>query len=343
MTVAWDVPFDARFNTPVTSPSTDGERVFVVGDGVLALAASDGRELWRAPRVPGSRPSGTVVRGNRLFVGSNVAVAFDVATGRELWRTTIPSPVDYAEPGADDDAFYAIGDDDRVYAFDAATGAVRWTAYVGSTDHAGLPRGVVSADGVVYAAIVHRNRIESARSSGVLFALDAVSGREIWRYENGDGTTERGVLGAPVVTGDVVIIADPDDGAYIAVARATGRERWRVATTPGFGGPRQSLDVAGGVGYGAAPDERVYAVDLATGRTRWVTHPDDTGSAFSHAVCGSVVLSNHFQVVATAQADGRVLDLDVYRPGSAELLRFAVAGRRAFFLREQGAVALDCP
>lgn len=341
--VAWDVPLDARFASPVTAPSTDGERVFVVGDGVLALAADDGRELWRAPRPPGTSPGGTVVRGGILFVGSDAAAAFDAETGREIWRTPVPASLYYAEPGADDATFYGVARDDRVYAFDAATGDVRWTAYVGAADLAGLPRGVTSEGGVVYVAIELRNQTESARSRGVVVALDAATGREVWRYENGDGTTEKGVLGAPVVTDDLVLIADSDGGSFIALDRATGRERWRVATTPGFGGPRQSLDPVGGVGYGAAADERVYAVDLATGRTRWVTHPDDTGSAFSHAACGSVVLSNHFQVVATAQADGRVLDLDVYRAGSAELLRFAVAGRRAFFLRERGVVALDCP
>lgn len=342
VTVAWDVPLDARFAEPVTAPSTDGDRVFVVGDGVLALAAADGRQLWRAPRVPGSRPSGTVVHGGRLFVGADVAVAFDAETGGELWRTALPTYIDYAEPGADDGAFYAIGADDRAYAFDAETGVVRWTVGVGSAEYDGIPRGVTSDGGVVYVAIEYRNPEASARGLGVVAALDAGTGRELWRYENGDGTTSRDVAGVPVVTGDLVLVADNGGHAFVGIDRATGRERWRVGTTLGFIGPEQPLAAAGGVGYGTAPDERVYAVDLATGRVLWVAHPPETGSGLYHAVCGGVVLSNHFQVVATAQTDGRVLDRDVYRDGSAKLLQFAVAGDRAFFLREGGAVALDC-
>lgn len=342
--VAWDVPLDASFTAPRTSPTTDGERFFAVtGGGVLALAADDGREVWRAPRVPGAPPTISAVQGGRLFVGSDVAVALDAATGRELWRTAVPSSVDFAEPGADDNAFYAVGDDDRVYAFDAATGAIRWTADIGSLRFDGIPRGVTSDGRMVYAAIEHRDRQASARALGLVVALDAATGREQWRYTNGDGTTARDVAGSPVVAGDLVLIADNAGHAFVGIDRATGRERWRVTTTPGFAGPDQALAVSDGIGYGTSPDERVYAVDLSTGRTVWVAHPDDTGSGTYHAVCGSVVLSNHFQVVATARADGRVLDNDVYRAGSARLLQFAVAGRRAFFLTETRAVALDCP
>lgn len=351
VSVAWKVTLPGRFADASSEPSTDGERVFLIGSGnasedrtsgVLALALDDGRQLWRTNPFVGTLPSYSTTHGGRVFVGTEVAAALDIETGRELWRMPVPSSLDHAQPGADDGAFYTVSRALSAYAFDAETGTVRWTVDLGPEWWDGIGKGAVSADGVVYVSAERKYPPNGYLSQGVVVALDAVTGRERWRYVNGDGTDSRNVIGAPVAAGDLLLLADLRGSSFLALDRATGRERWRVETTPGFIGPFQPPAVADGVAYATAPDERIYAIDLATGRVLWTAHPPETSGGLYHAVCGSVVLSNHFSVVATERATGRVLTHKAYPQGTATS-GFAVAGRRAVFVTDDGAAALDCP
>lgn len=65
---------------------------------------------------------------------------------------------------------------------------------------------------------------------GDLVALDAASGREIWRQD-----LDAPAAGAPVVAGGLVYLAARDSRGW-AVDPANGRVRWTIEGTPGFAG-----------------------------------------------------------------------------------------------------------
>lgn len=340
--VAWEVEAESGINGMNGVPSTDGERFFALDRKLVAYNVETGAVEWQSSPLRSFRPLYTSVYGGRVFLAESEAVALDAESGRELWRVALRESASLAEPGADDGAFYTVDRGRRAYALDTRTGAVRWTVDVGSDWWGGDGRGTAAADGIVYVAVERSYPPNGFLSQGVVVALDAQTGRELWRYTNGDGTTSRNVIGAPVVADDLLLLADLRGHFFIGLDRTTGRERWRVETTPGFAGPAQPPTVRDGIGYATAPDALVYAIDLATGRVLWKAAPRETSSGIYHAVCGGVVLSNHFSVVATERATGRVLSRDVYSSGTATSA-FAVAGTRAFFVGREKAVALDCP
>jgi outer membrane protein assembly factor BamB len=97
-----------------------------------------------------------------------------------------------------------------------------------------------------------------------VYALDAATGEERWRFESG-----RCWFSAPVVKDGVVYVGGRDIGAgayYLyALDAATGEERWRFQA----GGSVTPPAVADGIVYFGSDDNYVYALDGATGKWLW--------------------------------------------------------------------------
>ena len=108
----------------------------------------------------------------------------------------------------------------------------------------------VISEGVVYAGSSDFN----------LYAVDAKTGTERWRYSVGDA-----IFYYPTVSGGVVY-AGSDDGFLYAVGASTGKERWRFKTG---GDVSSSPAVWRGVVYVGSDDGFLYAVDASTGKERW--------------------------------------------------------------------------
>lgn len=103
---------------------------------------------------------------------------------------------------------------------------------------------------------------------GYLFALDAATGRELWRYK-AKGT----YLSPPAVAGDSVFVA-ASDGNLHAFDAATGRPRWNTKRKGDSLAPTAPL-VANGhlylsAGDGELGDAVLVAVDAGTGEEKWV-------------------------------------------------------------------------
>jgi outer membrane protein assembly factor BamB len=64
-----------------------------------------------------------------------------------------------------------------------------------------------------------------------LVALDRQSGAEAWRADLGPFVAEHGFGASPIVVGDLVIVADDQDGpsSIVGVECASGKTRWRTA------------------------------------------------------------------------------------------------------------------
>ena len=144
-----------------------------------------------------------------------------------------------ATPVVVDGVMYTSGNWGRVYALEAATGRELWTYDPGVPGQYGryaccdvVNRGVVVRDGRVYVASL----------DGYLHAIDAHTGKRIWRVDTFSARGSRDfhyfVTGAPLVAGDRIVIGSGGSdfkgarGSVSAYDLATGAFRWRFYTVP---------------------------------------------------------------------------------------------------------------
>lgn len=188
-------------------------------------------------------------------------------------------------------------DDDKLYALDAASGAVKWSFKTGGP----VASSPAVGEGLVYAGSYDGN----------FYAIDAASGQERWRFATGGerrfsaphlhGAVPAAevmpdpfdfYLSSPVLANGLVYFGGGDHKIHALDARS-GVPKWEFATGQVVHG---SPAVADGVLYAGSWDSRLYALDAATGREKWrfQAGTDDKihnqeGFQSSPAVAGGIV------------------------------------------------------
>jgi outer membrane protein assembly factor BamB len=223
-------------------PVVDGDQVIAAftdfgasprGGGVVALHAVDGSLRWqvRFPRL-GGRPAASAA-GGPIVVRDLVAAA---------------------------------SSDGTVYAFDRASGRVRWTVPPVARDpphkapeepltarNENAVSGAVGETEDVRPLASSRREIFAGSLSGVLCALEASTGRERWRFSSpSDGSIAFGIT----ASGSVVYVPFAS-GRLVAVDSATGRKLWHA------GGPEHRFEWPPVVGHHRAyltTEDGLYAV-----------------------------------------------------------------------------------
>lgn len=218
-----------------------GDAVYVAGGNqrLYALEAATGAGRWRADLAEMTRGY-PAVAGGRVFVLGYVQtdtsedawparriLAIDGETGNELWRRDLPDDasltaiiatdelviIPYRRQPADEDA--------RLLAFDAATGADRWSFTGGKylDEHPLLAAGVIYVTGWDEGLALPGplRDLLGISSSSHLLAVDLASGRELWRAEAEQQFTRRvAVAGGKVYLIDQFGI-EGDEGNEIVV------------------------------------------------------------------------------------------------------------------------------
>lgn len=208
----------------------------------------------------------------------------------------------------------------------------------GSTD-VRLPENLVvkwefSADEPVDAPpVVVGDRVFIADIAGMVYALSAADGQEIWRL-----ATDIGFAGGPAVDGDLLVIGDLDGKVY-GVDTETGKLRW-------------TQDVGGEIGADAAffdgrvliasQDGNLYSLSRETGTLGWTYETSDQIQC-SPSIAGDRTFlggcDGNLHTVAIGDGKSSVEPLPLGGPtGSTP----AILGDRAFLPIMDGAViAID--
>ena len=163
--------------------------------------------------------------GTRAPAGAKIDSG-NVSRLRPLWRFRFRAPRSYSgsfasAPIVDSDTVYAQDLRSNVFALDRATGKLRWAKRYGFRNDG--PNGIALGDGRVYGG---------TDSDG--FALDAKTGRELWRRHL-TSATEQFVNVAPLFWQGLVFIGTVGyppggRGAVYALDAKTGHVRWKFDT-----------------------------------------------------------------------------------------------------------------
>jgi serine/threonine-protein kinase len=232
-------------------------------------ASTGGRVTWK---LSGSSAAvAPAYNETTVYFGGDAheTVAVDKSSGKLRWRTPTGATGGF---GPSTQGFnivlaggVAVMGDIDVYAFDAATGALRWMFRPAIGTEPGMGR--LATDGVM---------IYAAAPDGEVFALDAQTGSLRWSAQTpGDSTSAYDpVVGAGVIYVEVKRFTLPATGALVALDPSTGAIHWVHEFLPDTVG-----QYAGGIGDAALyhgtvitsiEDGRVFALDTATGATVWV-------------------------------------------------------------------------
>lgn len=305
----------------------------VIVDGVVYVygGLGDGGPLFMLDLATGqkrdSRPITFSVSGSTPAIADGVAylagirgevAAYDLATDHKLWEASLGAGTS-SSPLVVDDTLYIGANDDVLHALDITDGRERWRFAVGEGSDYTWGPSPSFADGVIFFPCA------SAKSDTGLFAIDAGSGEEIWRFEpdapglmsaavvgdtlylGGDGgdvyaldvatgekrwqTALSSIWSTPAVTDDLVI-AQTMGGMLVGLDRASGEQRWSIETGASWSSPVVAGDTAYVVNNGLAFEAGLYAVDVRDGSLRWHMKGIGGGSA-------SVAISGEMLVVAT--------------------------------------------
>jgi outer membrane protein assembly factor BamB len=246
--------------------------VYVNAKGLAAFDAATGEPRWRVstgkgdPSLQMTSYSMPVVAEGLVYVGGDdgAVQAVDTTTGVTRWSSEQFPALDRssdAEPSiygigptsvltVAGGLVYAAGQDGKLHALDARTGAERWVADIGTPNAFGSAP--VVTDGTVYVA------------SDALRAFDAATGARRWVARTGGASLFSFV--PPVVRGDVVYVPGGDsllhefDAGTGAPRRTGGRVPPAPVRSPLFGRPVVAIPpaFAGDLLFLASGDRRLY-------------------------------------------------------------------------------------
>jgi outer membrane protein assembly factor BamB len=260
---------------------------FANGKGTLyAVRAGRGLQVWSyhtrrctaaSPAVAGETVYMTFMNKppcNTTRSGiDGLLVALDVFTGNVRWRKTIgPSE---SSPAVADGVVY-VGDwNGRVYAFNAASGRLRWS---------------FAADGKVKDGIAYSGgRVYFGTYGHHVYSLNARNGKQIWRASAQQRLGSLATFySTPAVAYGRVYIGGTDRKVY-SFGASSGKLRWSHGT--------------GGYVYGSPAvwqkrvyigsfDHNLYAFDAATGDRIWSFKANDQISGSPVVIDGLVYFSS---------------------------------------------------
>ncbi|MGR7000533.1 outer membrane protein assembly factor BamB family protein [Yinghuangia aomiensis] len=316
-TLRWTLPV-ASFGRSDIGVAADGRTVFVVGMSSLAgaLVAADaatGTKTWSVPLPYPGVGLGTVVgvSGGLVVVSglqpgaadplnSGFVWAVDARDGTTVRQTTGVSLVLTSPSGTRTVTGTTVGTTGtRLQLVDPANGATGWQKTVPRAFFA-TPGVGTGASGAAWAG----ENLLYASSNAATFTSDVTkwdgaTGEKVWSF------TAPGVRAVGADPGSGRVFAVTNNALYCVDGR-TGEAVWRTALAGGMFGITESVKCDAGNVYTVDATGTVWAVDIATGTTRWKFH-GTARSASSlpwDAVGGAVYIASSDNTVAVLDASG---------------------------------------
>ncbi len=161
-------------------------------------------------------------------------------------------------------------DDEVIAAIDAATGKAIWQDRY-PAPYRMSPAATGHGPGPKSTPVVAQGRVIALGISGILSALDAATGKVLWRKPAPAATPLYGTAMSPAVDAGLVIahVGGHDSGALSAFDAATGAEKWKWSGDgPGYASPVIGT-FAGTKQVITQSQDRLVSVSAASGQLLW--------------------------------------------------------------------------
>jgi outer membrane protein assembly factor BamB len=336
----WQVPFNPAGCMPFGSPAVDRGRLFVICSGIQAYAQDSGRALWHSEQVE-YNPHKAITAGGHVLVVEATVSALDEETGEKKWEFRPDANASLGRATTQGDRLFFGTSSHRLYALQVFDGKKIWEADLGQGwEYPAVVRGLAADAGVLYATVEQWRSANGKISSGWIIALDAKTGRTLWRYSTGSGEQRRGFSSSPVITAGLVLAGDYLSNAIEAIDRKTGRQVWRFEGEPGFVGFPEAPVVVGTNVYIGSGDTYMYAINLLTGRLIWRTKM--LASIESYALCGTELLVNYHGLATLNLQTGHLNQTLLPSRNEFVTSDFATIENHSFIAGPKGVYAFAC-
>lgn len=150
-----------------------------------------------------------IVVGDKVYVTTHAGSVYALRTdtGEPVWRFSSGAPI-LQSPAVACDVVVFSDTAGRLFGLDCEDGKCRWMKSIGGCGSAAAP-------------VVHNGRVFICNREGVMVAVDARTGQELWRRHVGAPTRQ-----TAAVAGDRVIVTS-EDLRVVALAASNGEILWR--------------------------------------------------------------------------------------------------------------------
>ncbi len=246
LTVAWT--FDMGFDSD-SSPIIVNDVLYVGSNsGIHAIDAKTGRELWRT-HTNGFVKSAPTVADGVLYVGADDRwfYAMDIKDGAMKWIYKNATAGYTSSPIVINDLAYAGSKDGSFYVFDVRIGEPSWQILTGKVIESSPAMG----EGIIV----------FGTNGGLIIAIDAVAGKEKWRYNTGISD----IVSSPLIADGSVFVGSNDGNIY-ALTTAKGTLKWKYSMGSNI---QSSPSYKDGTIFVGSRDSNLYAIDARTGNLKW--------------------------------------------------------------------------
>ncbi len=221
--------------------------------GVSALATDGGGLQWTEEFGGVANTNGGLgLAGNAVYAttAGGEVLAYRASDGTRLWRIGNKNAEFGAAPVVAGGGRVYVSSSNSVpvvYAVQSATGDAIWEHPLGTAQ---FPAYLTLADGVLFAAVTRDDRLKGP-AAGDLIALNAATGRQLWK------TGVAGAVGLGPTVANGVVYTGSNNGVLDAWQASTGRHLWGYHASDTIG---TYVAVADGAVYFGTSDSHVYAV-----------------------------------------------------------------------------------
>ncbi len=196
---------------------------------------------------------------DQIIVGNALdgLVSYDIQTKNEVWRLDIPQGIESSGTQIRDRLFVG-SNNGRMYSINLANGTIVWSFDTKSE--------------VVAEPLLNEGVVYFLSGSQSVFALDAVSGKQLWTYNRQDTANLMTIRGGsrPAISNGLIYVGF-SDGAMVSMNAKTGTPQWEITLNRNtrFKDIDASPVIDGDYLYVNSYDDQLYCVSKDKGEIIW--------------------------------------------------------------------------